>query len=478
MTERKLYIPRPYGKLAHEFIADHQRCNLWAAPGMGKTVIVESLLADMYSIGGESRPTLVLAPLRVARKTWSAEAQKWEHLSDLDVSAVTGTAAERALALKADVPVYTTNYDNLPWLRQHLGDRWPFGTIIADEATRLKSFRPKQGGTRAHALADVAHAKVSRFIGLSGTPASNGLKDLWGQMWFVDGGRRLGGTYSAFEARWFGYKRVKDALTHKPGIVPVIFPHAQEQIQERCKDVCLTLDPKDWFDLQEPVVSVVTVDLPPKARARYREMEKDFFTQIEGHDIEAFNSASKSQKLLQLASGAIYVDPTAEDDKQPKAREWVEVHDEKLQALESIFNELGGVPLLVAYHFKSDLARLQKWFPQGRVLKTQQDEDDFKAGKIPLLFAHPQSAGHGIDGFQNVCYAIAFFSHWWSLENHDQIIERIGPVRQYQAGFERAVLVYYIVATGTVDELVIERHTTKGEVQDILLEACKRRKKK
>lgn len=473
---RKPYIPRPYGQLAHEFIADHPRCCLWAAPGMGKTVITESLLGDMYTVGGETQPTLVLAPLRVARKTWVAEAAKWEHLSGLDVVAVTGSAAERAAALKIDAAVYSTNYDNLPWLRDHFGDRWPFGTIIADEATRLKSFRPKQGGTRAHALVEVAHTKVKRFIELSGTPASNGLKDLWGQLWFIDSGKRLGGTYSAFEARWFGYKRVKDALTHKPGIVPVIFPHAQEQIQERLKDVCLTLDPKDWFDLRDPIVSIIPVDLPPKARARYREMEKDFFTQVEGHDIEAFNSASKSQKLLQLASGAIYVDPSAEDDSQPQAKEWVEVHDEKLQALESLVNEWNGTPILVAYHFKSDLARLLKWFPQGRALKTQKDEDDFKAGLIPLLFLHPMSAGHGIDGFQNVSNVIVFFSHWWGLEPHDQVIERVGPMRQLQIESGLEVFVYYLVAVNTVDELVIERHQTKGEVQDILLEACKRRK--
>lgn len=477
MTDRKHYTPRAYGQIAHEFIADTPRCCLWAAPGMGKTVIVETLLADMYELGGETHPTLVLAPLRVARTTWGKEAGKWNHLAGLDVVSVTGTAAERAAALKVDAPVYATNYDNLPWLRQHLGNKWPFRTVVADEATRLKSFRPKQGGTRAGALGEVSHL-ARRFIELSGTPASNGLKDLWGQLWFIDNGRRLGGTYSAFESRWFGYKRIKDALTHKPGIVPVIFPHAQEQIQERLKDVCLTLDPRDWFDLHEPIVAVVEVELPPKARAKYREMERDFYTQIEAHEIEAFNSASKSQKLLQLASGAIYVDPTADDDQQPKARAWVEVHDEKLQALESIVNEWNGTPILVAYHFKSDLARLLKWFPQARALQTQQDEDDFKAGLIPMLLLHPQSAGHGIDGFQNVSNVIVFFSHWWALEPHDQVIERVGPMRQLQIASGLEVFVYYIVAAGTVDADVIERHKTKGDVQQILLESMKRRIRK
>jgi SNF2 family DNA or RNA helicase len=476
MTERKHYTPRPYGQLATEFIANRERCCLWAAPGMGKTVIAETLLGDMYSVGGETHPTLVLAPLRVARKTWTAEALKWEHLSGLDVVPIVGDAGQRTAALKIDAPVYATNYDNLVWLRQHLGDRWPFRTIIADEATRLKSFRTKQGGVRAHALAEVAHTHTRRFIELTGTPSSNGLKDLWGQLYFIDAGQRLGRTYSAFEERWFGYKRVKDAISNRVDIQPVIFPHAQAEIQDRLKDVCLTLDPRDWFDLKEPIVNVVTVDLPPKVRSKYREMEKEFYTQINGHEIEAFNAASKSQKLLQLASGAVYVDPTADSDEHPRAKAWTEVHDEKLQALESIVNESGGMPVLVAYHFKSDLARLLKWFPQGRALQTQTDEDDFKAGKVPLLFAHPQSAGHGIDGFQNVSNVIVFFSHWWALENHDQIIERIGPVRQLQAGFDRAVFIHYIVAAGTIDEQVIDRHVSKRSVQEILLEAMKGKK--
>lgn len=475
MTHRKKFIPHDYQQLGLEFIANTPRCCLWAGMGMGKTAVVLNLLELLYSVGGETHPTLVMAPLRVARSTWTKEVRKWDHMAGLDVVSVTGTAKERAAALTVDAQVYTTNYDNLPWLREHLGERWPFRTLVADEATRLKSFRPRQGGIRAHALAEVAHRSTTRFIELSGTPASNGLKDLWGQLWFVDGGRRLGGTYSAFEERWFGYKRFKDAISHKPGIVPVIFPHAQEQIQERLKDVCLTLDPRDWFDIKEPIVSIVEVDLPPQARAKYREMERDFYTQINNHEVEAFNSASKSQKLMQLASGAAYIDRDADNDDHPRAREWVELHDEKLQALESVINEWNGTPVLVAYHFKSDLARLLKWFPQGRALKSQKDEDDFTAGVVPILFLHPQSGGHGIDGFQNASNVIIFFSHWWGLEPHDQVIERIGPMRQLQIASGREVFVYYIVATNTVDEDVIERHRTKGDVQSILLNSMKRR---
>jgi SNF2 family DNA or RNA helicase len=217
------------------------------------------------------------------------------------------------------------------------------------------------------------------------------------------------------------------------------------------------------------------VELPPKARRLYRDMEREMFMAIAGHEIEAVNAASKTIKCLQLANGAVYVDPLADSDSHPKARQFVELHDLKIEALQSVVEEAGGMPVLVAYQFKSDLARLLKAFPKGRHLQTEQDEDDFKAGRIPVLFAHPASAGHGIDGFQDVTNIIAFFGHWWDMELRDQIIGRIGPVRQMQSGLDRPVFVYDIVAEDTVDELVLARHDSKRSVQDLLLEAMKRK---
>lgn len=459
---RKAFVPRPYQSIGIPFIAEHKRCALWAGMGMGKGVMALTVLDILYSLVGESQPTIVLGPLRVARDTWPDEVSKWEHLRDLEVVPVIGSADERKAALRRDVPIFSINYEQLPWLVDYLGARWRFGNVVADESTKLKSFRLRQGGQRAQALAKVAHTKVNRFIELTGTPASNGLTDLWGQMWFLDQGVRLGRTYSAFQDRWFqavpgdnGYAQTRPLA------------HAQAEIQGRLKDICLTLDPKDWFDLDAPVVSVRPVKLPPKAQAKYREMEREFFTQIDGHDIEALNAASKSQKLLQLASGAIYTSPDPKDDS------WAPVHDEKLAELESIVNEAGGMPVLVAYHFVSDRERILNAFPKAVDLATKEGMLRFRAGKAPIGIAHPQSLGHGIDGLQNVTNIIAFFSHWWALEYHDQMVERIGPVRQMQAGNDRPVFIYYIVAKGTVDELVIERHASKRSVQDILLEAMK-----
>jgi len=478
MTPRT-YTPHPYQRLMAEHMLDQPRCAVWAGMGLGKTSTTLTAI-DILRLTGETDPVLVLAPLRVARSTWPAEQRKWAHLHDLPIMPIVGPLQERLLALKHEAAVYTCNYDNLPWLVEHFGERWPFRTVVADEATRLKGLRLSwrtsttgkkflagQGGTRAKALGMIAHTKVKRFIELTGTPSPNGLADLWGQMWFLDGGERLGRTYESFKQRWFvkGY----DGYSVSPQ------QFAQEQIQDRLRDICLTIDAKDWFDLDEPIVRNVYVDLPAKARVHYREMEKAMFTRVAERDVEAFGAAARTQKCLQLANGAVYVDPLAEDDTSPRSKEWRVVHDEKLDALESIVSEANGMPVLVSYQFKSDLARILKAFPKARVLDADpQTEADWNAGKIPMLLAYPKSAGHGLN-LQDGGNIIAFFGHDWNLEEYQQIIERIGPVRQKQSGHDRPVFIYHIIARDTVDELVMQRRDMKREVQDILLEAMKRR---
>jgi len=466
---RKIYAPRAYAPMVSDFLASTPRALLAARMGMGKTSMCATLLDTLYNVAGQNAPTLILAPKRVAQSTWPDELAKWEHLRGLEISSAVGNEKERIAALRRDVPLHAVNYDVLPWLIDYWGKRWPYRRVVADESTRVKSFRVKQGGVQARALGTVAwHPLVKEWWNLSGTPAPNGLKDLWGQTWFLDQGLRLGRSYSAFESRWFAYKRIKDALSHKIEIKPVIMPYAQEQIQLALKDICLTLDPKDWFDLAEPIVTRIEVELPAKARRHYDEMEDEMFTRLEGFDIEAFGAAGKTMKCLQCANGAMYTDKTATN--------WVELHDAKLQALESIIEEAAGAPVLVAYHFKSDLARLQRAFPQGRLLDADpRTQREWNAGTIPLLFAHPASAGHGLN-LQDGGNILVFFGHWWDLEKHDQIIERIGPMRQLQGGLDRSVFIYYIVARDTVDEVVIDRHTSKRAVQDCFLDYMNRRK--
>lgn len=468
-----------------EHLLEHDRCALWAGMGLGKTPVTLTFLEALY-LGGESQPTLILGPLRVARKVWSDEVRKWNHLSSLTVVPIIGPEKDRLAALRLDAQVYTTNYDNLVWLIEHFGDRWPFRTVIADESDYIKGhrisyrmskkrdgtdgkeFMAGQGAKRAGALAMIAHTKIKRFVELTGTPAPNGLVDLWGQLWYLDKGARLGRTFDAFKKRWF--KAKYDGYGSEP------MEFAEAQIHEAVKDICLTIDGKDWFDLKKPIVNNIYVDLSPSARKMYKAMEDEMYLEIGDRSTEAFGAASRTQKCLQLANGAIYVDPLADGEDHPRAKEWRHIHDGKIEALESIVHETMGAPLMVCYEFKSDLARLIKAFPKGRVLKTEKDENDFKAGKIPMLFLHPKSGGHGIDGFQYACHHIVFFGHNWALGQRQQVIERIGPVRQMQAGIERLVFIHNIIARNTVDELVLERHETKRETQDILLDACKRRK--
>ena len=464
MTARCQFTARPYGALITNHILDVARCGVWAGMGMGKTVSTLNAL-DLLELV-EPGPALVCAPLRVAQSTWPDEAAKWRHLRNVAVTPIVGDvkARERAAlrALDFSASVFTINYENLPWLVDLL-ERWkrpwPFAKIVADESTKLKGFRLRQGTQRARALGRVAHKHAAHFVELTGTPSPNGLQDLWGQAWYLDQGQRLGRSFDAFRQRWFrpsfdGY-----------GIEPL--PFAQEQIEDAMRDLCLSLDARDWFDLKAPIVNTIRIDLPAKARALYDDMEKAMFAQIGEHEVEAFNAAAKTMKCLQLANGAAYV---GEDGTQ-----WAEVHDVKLQVLDEVIEEAAGMPVLVAYHFKSDLARLLKAFPKGRQLdKDPQTLRDWNAGKIPVLFAHPASAGHGLN-LQDGGNILVFFSVNWNLEEHQQIIERIGPTRQMQAGHDRPVFIHYILARDTVDEIVLARIETKREVQDLLLEALKRR---
>ena len=451
-----IFEPRPYQRLITTHSLEVPRAGVWSGMGTGKTAATLEAIACRQMT--DARPELVLAPLRVAQSTWPDEAKKWQNLAHLEVQPIVGDAAARAAALKnRNAAVFTINYENLPWLQQHCGDAWPFAHVTADESTRLKSFRlGGSGGRRARSIAKIAHTKITGWTNLTGTPSPNGLADLWGQSWFLDAGAALGRTYSAFEQRFF--RKGHNGF----GIEPL--PGAQQQIEDRLRDLHITIAPADWFDLREPITNVIRVELPTKARNLYRAMERDMFMLLGDSEVEAFNAASRTIKCLQLANGAAYTD---------EAGAFVEVHDMKLRALESITAEASGAPVLVAYHFKSDLARLKRAFPYGRVL----DSDpatirDWNAGRIPLMFAHPASAGHGLN-LQDGGNILVFFGLWWGLEEHAQIIERIGPVRQLQAGHDRPVFIHYIVAADTVDELVLGRLKTKRAVQDLLLEAMK-----
>jgi SNF2 family DNA or RNA helicase len=449
-----------YQEQAVEFITAHPRCNLWAGMGMGKTVAGLVAIDVLKLCGDLPGPALILGPKRVAQNVWTKEPKKWEQYENWTVSPVVGDIYARQRALKRPAHIHTCNYEQLPWLVEHLGSSWPFKMVIADESTRIKGFRLTQGGQRARALAEVAHSRVERWINLTGTPSPNGLEDLWGQQWFVDRGDRLGRTFTAFQRRWFRRK------WSGRGVEPL--GHSDEEIKAKLREVTLTLDPKDYFDLNDPIERTIEVDLPPTARKIYVELEKKLFAELESGDhIEVFNEASLSNKVRQVASGGVYTE-------HPK---WAPVHDEKIEVLKSIVEEAGGAQILVAYEFRPELEMILKAFPKlATDISKPAGFKRFESGDAQIGAAHPASMGHGIDGMQDYCNILVNYGHTWNSEFARQILERIGPMRQLQAKTGKAVFVYNIVARGTLEPDVIARQKSKVTVEDALRAYMKRNK--
>ena len=459
------FIPRPHQQALIEFLAQPGlRKNVWAMMGMGKTSGTLFSLHVACALIGDDSPTLVLAPKRVAETVWPEETEKWDLFRHLEVTPIVGSRAAREKAVARDTPIHAINYENIPWLVERFGKAWPYRRVIADESTRLKSFRTGHGsGIRARALSMVAFKYVTEWINLTGTPAPNGLLDLWGQQWFIDRGARLGATFTAFKDRWFKADPYSYAITPLFG--------AQKEITDLLSDCTLSLRVEDWFNIDKPVVTTVPVKLPESARKLYRTVERQFMASIGNIHVEAATAMAKSAKCLQIASGTVI--PTDEESGKASGKA-VEVHSAKIDALESVLDELGGENVLVVYHWAGDLGRLRRAFPKAVALADHKDTRrvvaDWNAGKIPLMFLHAQSAGHGLN-LQDGGRAVVFYSYDWSLENHDQVLERIGPMRQMQSGHNRAVLVYYLAAEGTIDEAVLLRLRDKADVQTSLSSA-------
>jgi hypothetical protein len=446
------FTPRPWGAVAADFIANVKRCMLMAVPGMGKTSSVYMVIRALLTLGSNFFPVLVIAPKKVCELTWPAEQKKWDWFKDLKVIPILGEADARNDALLRRGDVYVINYDNVQWLVDKLGKRWPFKIIIADESTKLKSFRLNgKKGKRARALSTIAHG-TGRWVNLTGTPIPNGIKDLWGQMWFVDFGARLGTSYTAFANRWLQVCQYSGRVTTKPG--------AFEEIMALVADCSMSLRSEDWFDVKKPIYMPREVELPPDARRMYDEMERTYFMELGERGIMAPNAAVLSSKLLQIASGAVY----------DSAKQVHHIHDAKIEGLRSIINELGGEPLLVAYWFKFEVPMLKRAFPEMRFFNDADDEKDWNDGKIELMGIHPASAAHGTN-LQYGGRAMAHFTHTWDLELRIQVEERIGPTRQMQSGFDRNVLHYNLIANDTMDVEVLARQAGKLSVQDALMAA-------
>lgn len=414
---------------------------------------VKELLDDFAA-----NKVLVIAPLRVAQDTWSRESEKWDHLTDLRVSRVLGTAKQRTAALESDADVYVINRENVQWLVEYVGKKWPFDVVIIDELSSFKS----SGSKRWRCLRRVI--KLSKYvIGLTGTPASNGYIDLWPEMFLLDSGERLGRTLGEFRTRYFS------PGAHKGHVVFEwrLKPGAKDEIDQKLADLCLSMSKEDWLTLPPVIFNTVTVCMDDKERKVYDDLRRSqVLPLLDGRvsDMRSFDSAvvgataaALSGKLLQLANGAVY-----DDHGVP-----FHVHDRKLDALEDIRAESHGQPLLVFYSYVHDRDRILERFPDAVVMDSSQTITAWNNGEIPMLLCHPASAGHGLN-LQQGGHIIVWFGLPWSLELYQQANARL-----HRMGQGQSVIVHHIVCEGTLDEKVVTTLGMKDATQRGLLDALK-----
>ena len=448
------FIPHEYQKRCIDFILNHPEAGLFLDMGLGKTVItltaVQSLMYDSFEVG----KVLVIAPLRVAEDTWSREAGKWDHLKGLRISKVLGSADQRKAALSQAADVYVTNRENTQWLSEYLSDQkqgWPFDMVILDE---LSSFKNSQS-QRFKALRK-ARPYVRRIVGLTGTPAANSLMDLWAEIRLLDNGERLG--------RFIGRYRSAFLRPAKMGPQGVVYqysprPGAMQEITNRISDITVSMKASDYLMLPEQIDSTVGVDLPERAEKLYRTMEREALLQMEDTEISALSAAAVMTKLTQIANGFVY------DDTHQATR----IHEAKTEALQEIIEQADG-PVLVFYEFKEDAEHLLQEIDGAVKLDTEDDITRWNAGKIPVLLAHPASVGYGLN-LQDGGHTIVWYGLTWSLEQYLQANARL-----HRQGQQKPVLVYRILAKGTVDQQILESLDKKDATQNAVLEILKKRR--
>lgn len=452
------YKPHRYQETAEQFIIDHPKCGLFLDMGLGKTVTtltaLDELLNDTFDI--TSGKILVIAPLRVAEHTWSTECHKWDHLKRLKISRVIGSEKQRLRALKEKADIYVINRENLVWLVDALGKSWQFDTVIVDELSSFKNSKSK----RFRALKKVTPL-FDRFIGLTGTPAPRSLLDLWPQLYLMDRGRRLGKTYTSYKDRYFTPGRHNGYVVYEWNLRP----GAEEQIQEAIKDICMSLKAEDWLKLPERVNVMHELELGEGLMRQYRKFEREKLIELESEEaLIASNAGVLAGKLTQFTSGAIY-----KEDKT-----YLSVHDVKLAALEDLVEASNGQPILIFYNFQHDRARIKDRLKayDVREVKSEADVEDWNAGKIEILLAHPAAMGHGLN-MQEGGHIIIWFSLTWDLELYQQANARL-----HRQGQKKSVLIHHLIAKGTIDEDIIKKLTDKAAQQGDLIEAVKARIKK
>jgi SNF2 family DNA or RNA helicase len=468
------FIPRSYQRASIDFLLKTPKAAFSAQPGLGKTAVALTVIDKLLTKRPEKR-VLVIAPKGVLdTNVWQGECDKWDHLQNLRVSAITGSQHDRARILEQRAPLNIINYDLVPWLLEHLDEKWPWDMVVLDEAHRAKRYngawfagkKAKRDENRkliAPAKRGLKHiaGKTQRWINMSGTPSPHDVSDLWSQTFLLDHGARLGHTISSFRDRWM--KKGYDGHSWSS------IPGAEREVGAAIADICISLKAADYLDLPDLIQTVVPVAMPASFRPQYKHLQDEFFLRLKNEKvIEAANAAVLSGKLLQATSGFLFTDDRGN---------YEDVHTAKLDALADLIESLDR-PVIVTYHFKPDLARLQKRFKDAVAFDGKPKTiAAFGAGKIPILLMQPASNSEGINGLQAGTDCIIFYGLDWNAGQHDQVIERIGPTRQLQAGHPRPVFVYYMVMQRSVDELVLKRVRDKKSVQDILMDFMKEMKK-
>ena len=434
-----------YQRKGVDFIKDKRRVFMLLDLGLGKTVTTLTAISDLID-GFAINKVLVIAPLRVANSVWPSEVSNWEHLQHLKVNIATGSEKARISALSSSCDIATINRENIKWLVQFYGKSWPFDCVVVDESSSFKS----SASQRFKAIKKVLPA-TDYMIALTGTPSPNGLLDLWSQVYMLDFGVSLGRTMTDYKRRFFEADYMGYKFTPKNG--------SSEKIHDLIRPFTLSMGADDYLDVPARIDSTIIIDLPAKIQAQYKEFEKELILEVQDAELEAPSAAVLANKLLQWCNGATYTD---------EHKNWITLHDEKLKALAELVEENSGENMLVAYNYKTDLIRLQKQFPGAVVLDKQQSTiDNWNAGQIPMLLAHPASAGHGLN-LQHGGSMLVWFGLNWSLELYQQFNGRL-----HRQGQTKPVRVVHIVAAGCIDERVVDVINQKDITQNELLAALK-----
>lgn len=447
------YTPHDYQAYATDYIETHPVAAVFLDMGLGKTSITLTAISDLLFDSFEVHRVLVIAPLRVARDTWTSEVSKWDHLQNLICSVAVGTEAERKAALFRPADIYIINRENIQWLIEESGIPFTFDMIVIDELSSFKNHATK----RFKALLK-ARPKVNRIVGLTGTPASNGLMDLWAEFRVLDMGQRLGRFITKYRADYFmpDKRNGQIVYSYKP------LPYAEDAIYRKISDITISMKSADHLQMPALVNSEYEVHLSDEECERYDELKRDLVLTLSDGEITAANAASLSGKLSQMANGAIYDD----------SGNVIQIHDRKLDALEDIIEAANGKPILVAYWFKHDLERITEQLKALHIPHLRLDDSGsirrWNRGEIPVALIHPASAGHGLN-LQSGGSTLVWFGLTWSLELYQQTVARLW--RQGQTS--DTVVVQHIITKGTIDNRIMKALSQKEHTQSALIEAVK-----